>query len=97
MYCGFPTVSDKVFDRVKQESRGPIIGRCPLSLAGKLKYISGNLDDDNAHIVLDTLRQFAHGGAVLLVTHDQRTAHLAQQYIGENAAEHIARWMLAPV
>jgi hypothetical protein len=30
MYCGFPTVSDKDFDRVKQESRGPIIGRCPL-------------------------------------------------------------------
>jgi hypothetical protein len=39
MYCGFPTVSDKDFDRVKQESRGPIIGRCPLSLAGKLEYV----------------------------------------------------------
>jgi hypothetical protein len=39
MYCGFPTVSDKDFDRVEQESRGPIIDRCPLSLAGKLKYV----------------------------------------------------------
>ena len=39
MYCGFPTVSDKDLDRVKQESRGPIIGPCPLSLAGKLKYV----------------------------------------------------------
>jgi putative ABC transport system ATP-binding protein len=43
---------------------------------------TGNLDDDNAHIVLDTLRQFAHdGGAVLLVTHDQRTADLADNEI----------------
>jgi putative ABC transport system ATP-binding protein len=43
---------------------------------------TGNLDDDNAHIVLDTLRQFAHdGGAVLLVTHDQRTADLADKEI----------------
>jgi hypothetical protein len=25
--------------RAKQESRGPIIGLCPLSLAGKLKYV----------------------------------------------------------
>jgi hypothetical protein len=38
MVCGFPTVFDEAFDRVKQESRGPIIDRCPLSLAGKLKY-----------------------------------------------------------
>jgi hypothetical protein len=30
MVCGFPTVSDKDFDRVRQESRGPIIDRCPL-------------------------------------------------------------------
>ncbi len=31
---------------------------------------------------LDTLRQFAHdGGAVLLVTHDQRTADLADKEI----------------
>ena len=43
---------------------------------------TGNLDDDNAHIVLDTLRRFAHdGGAVLLVTHDPRTADLADKEI----------------
>ena len=32
---GVPTVSDKVLGRTKQESQGPIIDRCPLSLAGK--------------------------------------------------------------
>jgi hypothetical protein len=39
MSRGFPTVSDKAFGKVKQESQGPIIGRCPLSLAGKLEYV----------------------------------------------------------
>jgi hypothetical protein len=39
MLRGFPTVFDEAFDRIKQESRGPIIGLCPLSLAGKLKYV----------------------------------------------------------
>ena len=39
---------------------------------------TGNLDDENAHIVLDALGEFAdQGGAVLLVTHDARTAGYA--------------------
>ena len=43
---------------------------------------TGNLDDVNANIVLDTLSKFAHnGGAVLLVTHDQRTANRADKEI----------------
>jgi putative ABC transport system ATP-binding protein len=34
---------------------------------------TGNLDDDNAEVVLSYISNFAHeGGAVLLVTHDQR-------------------------
>jgi len=40
---------------------------------------TGNLDEDNAAIVLDALREFADaGGAVLLVTHDARAAALAK-------------------
>ena len=47
---------------------------------------TGNLDQDNAHHVLDALAEFASaGGAVLLVTHDEkvtqyshRTVHIAQ-------------------
>lgn len=35
---------------------------------------TGNLDDDNAHVVLSALREFAdNGGAVLAVSHDPRT------------------------
>ena len=41
---------------------------------------TGNLDDENADVVLDALAQFAHGGgAVLLVTHDSRTAGYADR------------------
>ena len=41
---------------------------------------TGNLDGDNATIVLDTLKTFAaQGGAVLLVTHDDRAAAAAQR------------------
>lgn len=36
---------------------------------------TGNLDEENARVVLDHLKQFADGGgAVLLVTHDSRAA-----------------------
>lgn len=39
---------------------------------------TGNLDPDNADIVLDTLKTFAQsGGGVLLVTHDDRAADAA--------------------
>ena len=31
MLRGFQTVSDEVFDGMKQESQDPIIDRCPLS------------------------------------------------------------------
>ena len=41
---------------------------------------TGNLDDENAHVVLNALADFAHaGGAVLLVTHDARTAGYADR------------------
>ncbi len=40
---------------------------------------TGNLDSDNAKIVLDSLATFADdGGAVLLVTHDDRAARYAR-------------------
>ena len=39
---------------------------------------TGNLDDENSEIVLQHLGQFARdGGAVLLVTHDQRASKFA--------------------
>lgn len=39
---------------------------------------TGNLDPENAKIVLEAMRQFTHdGGAVLLVTHDDRAAAYA--------------------
>jgi ABC-type lipoprotein export system ATPase subunit len=42
---------------------------------------TGNLDDANAEIVLGYLSQFAaEGGAVLLVTHDERAAAHAQHH-----------------
>ena len=45
------------------------------------KYLI-SIVSDPIPIPLDTLRQFAHdGGAVLLVTHDQRTADLADNEI----------------
>lgn len=41
---------------------------------------TGNLDDENAQIVLGYLDDFARdGGAVVLATHDERTAAFAQQ------------------
>ncbi len=47
---------------------------------------TGNLDPDNAKIVLDALTAFtAAGGAVLLVTHDDRAATAAQRVIRMNA------------
>jgi ABC-type lipoprotein export system ATPase subunit len=47
---------------------------------------TGNLDDENAGIVLDHLAQFAGaGGAVLLVTHDRDAASRARRQIKMNA------------
>jgi ABC-type lipoprotein export system ATPase subunit len=41
---------------------------------------TGNLDLDNADVVLDTFAEFATaGGAVLLVTHDERAARRAER------------------
>ncbi len=43
---------------------------------------TGNLDSENAEIVLKHLQEFAtHGGAVLLVTHDDRAVSYAQRTI----------------
>jgi len=43
---------------------------------------TGNLDGENADIVLTYLGQFARdGGAVLLVTHDDRAAATAQRIV----------------
>jgi putative ABC transport system ATP-binding protein len=43
---------------------------------------TGNLDEENALTVLSFLKQFvSDGGAVLLVTHDQRAADFAQETI----------------
>ncbi len=43
---------------------------------------TGNLDEKNAQTVLEGLRQFARaGGTVLLVTHDDRAAHVADRVI----------------
>lgn len=43
---------------------------------------TGNLDPDNATIVLEAMRQFAKdGGAVLLVTHDDRAAAFADSVL----------------
>ncbi len=43
---------------------------------------TGNLDQDNAHGVLDALAEFASaGGAVLLVTHDEKVAQYAHRTI----------------
>ncbi len=43
---------------------------------------TGNLDPDNAAVVLDALSQFAqNGGAVLLVTHDSAAADRAQRVL----------------
>ncbi len=43
---------------------------------------TGNLDDANGQIVLTCLADFARaGGAVLLVTHDQRAAEVAQRTV----------------
>lgn len=43
---------------------------------------TGNLDPENAKIVLDAMRQFSNdGGAVLLVTHDDRAASFADSQL----------------
>jgi putative ABC transport system ATP-binding protein len=43
---------------------------------------TGNLDADNAAIVLKTMKQFAeNGGAVLMVTHDNRALEFATRKI----------------
>ena len=42
----------------------------------------GNLDADNAHAVLEYLAEFARdGGAVMLVTHDDRAAGYARRVV----------------
>jgi ABC-type lipoprotein export system ATPase subunit len=47
---------------------------------------TGNLDKDNAAIVLQHLTEFAHaGGTVLLVTHDATAAAAAAQRINMQA------------
>jgi putative ABC transport system ATP-binding protein len=43
---------------------------------------TGNLDNDNGQIVLNHLSAFVqNGGAVLLVTHDNRAAASAQRVV----------------
>ena len=43
---------------------------------------TGNLDSDSAQIVMEHLAEFAEqGGAVLLVTHDERAARFAQRTV----------------
>jgi ABC-type lipoprotein export system ATPase subunit len=43
---------------------------------------TGNLDDDNADIVLNHLKAYvAHGGSVLLVTHSERAAGYADRIV----------------
>ena len=49
---------------------------------------TGNLDPENAQIVLDALRDFAaNGGAVLLVTHDDRSSGAAQRVMHMSAGK----------
>lgn len=49
---------------------------------------TGNLDDENAAIVLDHLTEFSSAGsAVLLVTHDRAAANRAQQILGMEAGQ----------
>jgi ABC-type lipoprotein export system ATPase subunit len=44
---------------------------------------TGNLDEDNGRVILESLRDFATaGGAVLMVTHDLRVAELADRTVG---------------
>jgi putative ABC transport system ATP-binding protein len=46
---------------------------------------TGNLDDANAALVLEHLRRFANnGGAVLLVSHDSRTAKISDKTLVMN-------------
>jgi putative ABC transport system ATP-binding protein len=43
---------------------------------------TGNLDDDNGRIVVETLRQFAEdGGAVLMVTHERQWAEYGRRIV----------------
>ena len=43
---------------------------------------TGNLDEDNAHHVLDALAEFASaGGAVLLVTHDEKVTQYSHRTV----------------
>ena len=43
---------------------------------------TGNIDAENAEIILDTFKDFAsNGGTVLMVTHDQRAAEAASKQI----------------
>ncbi len=49
---------------------------------------TGNLDSENAQIVLESLAQFASsGGAVLLVTHDERASRYAKRNFTMQAGE----------
>jgi ABC-type lipoprotein export system ATPase subunit len=49
---------------------------------------TGNLDAENSGILLDSLKEFsAEGGAVLMVTHDERAREAAGRSIGMKAGE----------
>ena len=49
---------------------------------------TGNLDEENAAIVLDHLTELSNAGsAVLLVTHDRVAANRAQQILGMEAGQ----------
>lgn len=49
---------------------------------------TGNLDEENAAIVLDHLTEFSNAGStVLLVTHDRVAANRAQQILGMEAGQ----------
>ena len=62
-----------------------LLNRPPLLLADEP---TGNLDDANAEIVWQCLADFAkEGGAVLLVTHDRRSAQIAQRTFEMSAGQ----------
>lgn len=43
---------------------------------------TGNLDEDNAHLILDCLKDFSRsGGSVLLVTHDEKASSYADRIL----------------
>ena len=48
---------------------------------------TGNLDQANAALVLEQLREFAREGAVLLVTHDEQALEYAQRVVRMEAGQ----------